>query len=183
MQALRSSEMLSHVGRRWIRGVRQVEYVGSHCGDVLSSSLDAPPHARGPQRRHAGRCADRYVSRCRGLTLLEVSITVTILLSVVLGTTLVLVPIARQARMNRETEHATAAAQRMLARMRVSSRRELLERWPQGSTRPLPALEGGEMIVNYGDLTAAPLEVSLEVVWTNSDVGEVRFEIATLKAD
>lgn len=129
------------------------------------------PAVRGPPRRRAG------------LSLLEVLITIALLTSVTLGTTVVLVPVARQSRINRETTLANARVRRVIETLLAIPFRDIVRTYPDRSVLELEDLPAGTLSVSYVDPSANPLEIHLELEWTSPDMGSMAFSFVTARTD
>lgn len=118
-----------------------------------------------------------------GLTLLEVVVTITILTSLTLGMTLVLVPVARQSRISRETTLANAEARRIIERILALPFRDIVTTYPDKSDVKMQDLPDGTLSVNYVDPTADPLEIHLDLRWTSPDMGSVVVSFVTVRTE
>lgn len=119
----------------------------------------------------------------RGLSLLEIAVTITILTSVTLGTTLILVPVARQSRINRETAVANAEARKFIERIHAIPFRDILPTYADNSEFKLVSLPDGTMKVNYADPTADPLEIHMDLGWQSPDLGPIVVTFVTVRTE
>ena len=138
---------------------------------------------RDNSRRDGVTPAVRRPPRRAGLTLLEVIITIALLTSVTLGTTMVLVPVARQSRINRETTLANAQVRRVIEGLLTIPFPDIVRTYPDGSVLELENLPAGTLSVSYVDPSANPLEIHLELAWTSPDMGSMAFSFVTTRTD
>jgi Tfp pilus assembly protein PilV len=118
-----------------------------------------------------------------GLSLLEVVVTIAVLTGVALGAALLLAPMARQARINRETSIANVETQRVLEELQAAPLRDIVALYPQGSVRPIPQLPGGSLRVSYVDPAADPLVVDVELTWNSPDLGSMQRSFHTIRTE
>lgn len=119
--------------------------------------------------------------RCAGLSLLEVAMTIALLTSVTLCTTMVLVPVARQSRINREVAVANARVRRVIERLLTMPLREIVATYPDGSVLDMGDLRAGTLSVSYVDPEADPLEIRLELKWVSPDMGSMEVSFVTAR--
>ncbi|MCZ6795624.1 MAG: hypothetical protein O7J95_18625 [Planctomycetota bacterium] len=115
--------------------------------------------------------ADPRSETRRGMMLLEVTSTVAFLTTVALSISLMVVPIARQSRLNKEVSTANAEAKQLLERIQATPFNELLASYPDGMVEVLPDLPGGQLTVQYEDVNADPLLVEVQLVWDSPEFG------------
>ena len=96
-------------------------------------------------------------AREHGFSLLEVVITIALLTSVALSVAILLVPIARQSRIQRETEIANIAARKVLEKVQATPFHEIVTAYPNGDIHAIPDLPSGRIVVTYADPDADPL--------------------------
>ena len=119
--------------------------------------------------------------RERGLSLFELSITVTLLLTVTLGAVLVLVPVVRQSRINREMTVADAEARRVLEQFQALPFNDIVDTYPHNSEISVLTLPNGKIAVSYLDPAVDPLEISLNLTWESSDLGPMAQTFVTVR--
>ena len=117
------------------------------------------------------------------MTLVEVIITIALVTSLALGTTLALVPLARQSRINRETTIANAQVRGVIEKILATPFRDIVRTYPDGTALPLEDLQEGVLSVSYADPLANPLEIHLELEWTSSDLGSMAISFVTARTD
>ena len=136
------------------------------------------------QRPKTRRCVHLETPcRRRGLSLVETVITITILTSVTLGTTLILVPVARQSRIQRETTIANVEARRILERLHAIPFGDIVTTYPDETDIELDNLPGGRLLVSYVDPAADPLEIHVDLKWTSPDLGSVTVTFVTVRTE
>ncbi len=118
-----------------------------------------------------------------GLTLLEVVISVAILASLTLGSTLIFVPVSRQARINREVAVANSEAKRVLEKVHAIPFNQVLVVYPQGSTNTLSSLPNGQITTTYEDPTADPLVMRATLTWDSPDLGAMTRSFFTVRTE
>ena len=121
-------------------------------GDVYMGSWQVGEHSPRPSQPRP---------RIGGLSLFELSIAITILLAVTLGAALILVPVVRQSRINREMTIADAEARRVLERFQALPFNDIVDSYPHGSETTVVTLPNGKVNVTYADPAGDPLEVTL----------------------
>lgn len=121
--------------------------------------------------------------REQGISLLEISLAIALLTTLALGTTLLLVPIARQARINRETEIANAEVQKVLERVHATPFVEILDEFPAGSVIPIIPLPDGSIAVEYDDPAADPLVLEVTLSWSSPELGAMTRVFTTLRTE
>jgi type II secretory pathway pseudopilin PulG len=124
-----------------------------------------------------------FRDRVRGMSLLEVVIALGILTALALATVLILVPVSRQGRINRETSTADAAVQRTLEEIHATPFNDLLDQFPDGSDEIVPDLPDGSLAVSYADPTADPLEIELTLSWMSPEIGAMEVVFNTLRTE
>ncbi|HVR73156.1 MAG TPA: type II secretion system protein, partial [Planctomycetota bacterium] len=110
----------------------------------------------------------------RGFTLLEVVITVALLASVTLSGMLLIVPVARQARIRREVQIANTAARRMLEKVQAAPFSEILTLYPTSYVESITDLPGGTLSITYVDPAADPLEIQASLTWESAEMGTMQ---------
>jgi type II secretory pathway pseudopilin PulG len=123
------------------------------------------------------------VSSERGLTLLEVTLTVVLMTVLALSVGLLVVPTARQTRINREAMAANGVARSAIEAVHSTAFPDVLEKYPQGSTESVPALPGGQLQFSYEDPAADPLRVRIDLTWSSLDLGTVQRSFFTAKTE
>ena len=118
-----------------------------------------------------------------GLTLLELTIAMTLLTVLALGSSLVLIPMARQSRINREIAVADSEARRLIERIHATPFRDVVTRYPDGAKVPVDDLPAGSLNIHYADPTADPLEIRAVLRWDSPDLGAMTVELDTLKTE
>ena len=118
-----------------------------------------------------------------GFSLLEVVITIALLTSVALSVAILLVPIARQSRIQRETEIANIAAKRVLEKVQATPFHEILTMYPNGSIQAIPQLPGGMIVVTYADPDADPLFLRADLSWNSPEVGPMSRRFETVRTE
>jgi hypothetical protein len=121
--------------------------------------------------------------RSPGFTLLEVVLTIFLLTGTALATALLVIPIARQTRMNREMQAADLEVKKVLERVQATPFTEILTVYPPGTSQPVPALDGGQIAVNYADPTADPLEVQVTLSWSSPDLQNMQKTFTTVRTE
>lgn len=118
-----------------------------------------------------------------GLSLLEVVITIALLTAVGLATAILLVPIARQSRIQRETDVANLAARRILEQIQATPFNDIVANFPDGSVRVIPELQGGAITISYADPAADPLVVRANLTWESPEVGTMQRTFDTVRTE
>ena len=118
-----------------------------------------------------------------GFSLLELVLTLAILASVTLSVTLLLVPLARQSRISRETEAANLAARRVLERIQATPFKDILPVFPQSSEQPIAELPSGKVTLTYDDPAADPLVVKIDVTWQSPELGAMARAFHTMRTE
>jgi hypothetical protein len=121
--------------------------------------------------------------RDRGISLLEVVITVALLTAVGLATAILLVPIARQSRIQRETDIANLAARRILEQVQATPFNDIVQNFPDGSVRVIPELEGGVITISYADPAADPLVLRANLTWESPELGTMQRTFDTVRTE
>ena len=119
----------------------------------------------------------------RGFTLLEVVITVALLAAVTLSGMLLIVPVARQARIRREVQFANSAARRMLEKIQAAPFSEILTLYPASYVEPIVDLPGGVLGITYVDPTTDPLEIQASLTWQSPEMGTMQRTFNTLRTE
>lgn len=122
-------------------------------------------------------------SRRSGTTLLEVTLMLVVMTSLSLSVALIVVPVARQTRFNRELSTARAEAEKVLEGIRTMPFADVVEEYPAGSETSLPALPGGKVVVSYEDPDADPLVVRVDLSWTSAELGEIQRTFNTARTE
>lgn len=122
-------------------------------------------------------------SREAGLSLLEVVLTMALLTSMALGTSLLVIPIARQSRVGREIQAANTAARDVLEKIQATPFKDILTTYPHSSEHTVPSLENGAVRVLYDDPAADPLLVRAEVSWSSPDFGNMTRTFHTVRTE
>ena len=118
-----------------------------------------------------------------GFTLLEVVLTIAILSAVALATTLLLVPVARQSRIGRETEVANLEARKVLEKFQALPFKDILKTYPQATSIGVPALPGGNIVISYADPAADPLVIQANLTWQSADLGLMQRTFNTVRTE
>jgi type II secretory pathway component PulJ len=109
-----------------------------------------------------------------GISLLEVAVTIALLTSVALATAILLVPVARQSRIQRETEVANLAARRVLEQFQATPFSDLVADFPDGSVQTIPDLPSGTITISYADPAADPLVLTANLTWESPELGTMQ---------
>lgn len=115
--------------------------------------------------------------------MLEVVLAIAILTAVSLGTSLLLIPIARQTRINRETEIANAEVQKVLEQFQATPFDALLDSYPPGWAQTIPELPSGSINVSYTDPTADPLLIHATLSWVSPELGDMQLNFDTVRTE
>jgi len=118
-----------------------------------------------------------------GFSLLEVVITIALLSSVALGVAILLVPVARQSRIQRETEIANIAAKKVLEKVQATPFHQIVTAYPNGSIHPIPELPAGRIVVTYADPAADPLFLRADLSWNSREVGPMSRRFETVRTE
>ena len=143
----------------------------------------------GPRVPECARAARRLVgvrqgkSFDTGWTVVELLLSLTVLAAVTIGTTLLLVPVVRQARLHREVESADIAARGFLEELQTLRARAIVERYPPGTEVEVRHLPSGTATLTYVDPTANPLEIRVRLQWSTPDLGPMDVELLTARAE
>jgi prepilin-type N-terminal cleavage/methylation domain-containing protein len=130
-----------------------------------------------------------FFLRCReqgsraGFSLLEVVLTLAVLASVTLGTTILLVPIARESRSSAEVQTANLAARGVLERIQATPFKDITVLYPQGSVHAVANLPGGQIAITYDDPAADPLMVRADLTWNSPDSGAMTRSFQTVRTE
>lgn len=122
-------------------------------------------------------------AREQGFSLLEVVITIALLTSVALSVAILLVPIARQSRIQRETEIANIAAKKVLEKVQATPFHEIVTAYPNGSIHAIPDLPSGRIVVTYADPDADPLFLRADLSWDSPEVGPMSRRFETVRTE
>ncbi len=112
----------------------------------------------------------------RGFTLLEVMITLVVLACVTMSSILVIIPISRQNRINREISTANNEARRVIEVIQGAPLSTITAIYPSGVEIPVNAayagtLQNGKVVVVYDDPAADPLHMRMTLSWDSSELG------------
>ena len=132
---------------------------------------------RRPRGSRAPACGQQ------GFSLLEVVLTIALLTTTTLGTSLLLVPIARQSRIGRETQIANSAARGVLERLQATPFKDLLTDYPPSSVKTISELPSGKVTVQYEDPAADPLIIEAIVTWDSPDLGSMSRAFNTIRTE
>ena len=127
------------------------------------------------------RISIRPAPRRHGFGLLELVVTLSLLSSLALGVALLLVPLVRQSRLNRETSTASLVARSFLERIQATPFRKLHERFPAGTRIRLPELADGEIRVSYPASPPGTLVIKVEMEWESTELGTMRYTFHTAR--
>ena len=119
----------------------------------------------------------------QGFSLLEVSITIAILLSATLAAILLLVPVARQARLRREVETANSAAKRILERIQATPYKDIVTLYPQSYSEVITGLNAGSITITYVDPAADPLLIQADLTWNDPESGTLQRTFNTVRTE
>lgn len=119
----------------------------------------------------------------RGLTLLEVVIAVAILTSLALASTLIFVPVSRQARVNREVAIANSEAKRVLEKVHAIPFKDVTTVYPHGREVVVSALPQGKITTTYEDPLADPLVMRAVLTWESPDLGQMLRTFFTVRTE
>lgn len=118
-----------------------------------------------------------------GMSLLEVTITIAVFSSLALSVALMIVPIARQSRINRETNIANASAKKILEEINATPFNDITTRYPHGSENAIADLPEGRLIVSYQDVMSDPLIITLDLEWESPDLGHTTRTFHTARTE
>lgn len=110
-------------------------------------------------------------------------ITIAILTTVALTTAILLVPIARQTRIQRETEVANAAARQVLENIQSTAFNKILVDYPNGSVHSVVGLPNGRITISYIDPNADPLVVRADLSWDSPELGAMARTFDTIRTE
>ena len=125
----------------------------------------------------------RGLTRKRGFTLIEVIMTVAILTSVSLGSLLVMVPVARQSRLNKEVDIANAEVQRVLESIQAAPFNHVTTLYPDSTSLLATGLQNGVITIDYDDPNADPLTVMVTITWEGLDSGNYSRTFLTVRTE
>ena len=121
--------------------------------------------------------------RERALTLLEVTLTLAVLTALALSVALLIVPVARQSRLNRELGLANSEARKVLEQVQTAPFSKLLTDFPPGLEIPVDELPEGKLVVSYADPQADPLIVQVDLVWNSPEIGRMQRSFHTARTE
>ena len=133
--------------------------------------------------RHGFLEVDGVSQQRAGLTLLEVVLAIVLLTSLALATLVLLVPIARQSRVNREVHTADTEVKKVLERIHATPFNDLLTLYPPGTSQPMTGLASGQLVVNYVDPAADPLEIQVTFSWSSPNLGSMKKTFTTARTE
>ena len=125
----------------------------------------------------------RHPERERGFSLLEVVFAVEILTVLTLGVLLVILPVSRQLRINRELDIATTETRKVLEKIQCVPFFQITTIYPDGIDIPLPALDQGLLTVSYDDPTEDPLVVRADLTWNSPELGTMNRSFVTVRTE
>ena len=102
-------------------------------------------------------------------------------MAVTLGAALVLIPVIRQSRINRELTIADTEARRVLEQFQALPFNDIVDTYPQSSELTVLTLPGSRLTVTYVDPAADPLEISLALTWNSPDLGPMAQNFVTVR--
>jgi prepilin-type N-terminal cleavage/methylation domain-containing protein len=127
---------------------------------------------------------ERHGSRAeRGMTLLEVVIAVAILTSLALSSTLIFIPVSRQARVNREISVANNEAKRVMEKVQAVPFKDVTRIYPNGRVIVIGVLPNGTITTTYSDPAADPLVLRAVLSWDSPDLGTMTREFYTVRTE
>ena len=118
-----------------------------------------------------------------GFSLLEMIIVIGLLTAVALGTMILLIPIARQSRINRETEIANSEVQKVLEKFQATPFHEIVDTYPEGTELTVDGLAEGTITVNYADPAADPLAIQATLAWESPELGSMQRVFDTVRTE
>jgi len=121
--------------------------------------------------------------RERAMSLLEVVIAIAILTSLALSSTLIFVPVSRQARLNREVAVANCEAKRVLEKVHAVPFKDILKVYPQNREIALDPLLKGKITITYEDPLADPLVMRAVLTWDSPDLGSMLRTFYTVRTE
>ncbi|MBI4585077.1 MAG: prepilin-type N-terminal cleavage/methylation domain-containing protein [Planctomycetes bacterium] len=121
--------------------------------------------------------------RRQGFSLLEIAIAISLLTIVTLSTVLLLVPIARQSRLQREIEAANLATKRVLEKIQATPFKDILAIYPQSSSIAIPELPNGSLVLTYTDPSADPLVIQANLTWESPEIGTLQRTFHTVRTE
>ena len=122
-------------------------------------------------------------AKTAGFSLLEMIIVIGLLTAVLLGTLILIVPIARQSRINREIEIANAEAQKALEQFQATPFHDIVDDFPPGTELIIDELTDATVTINYADPTADPLLIQVNLSWTSPDLGDMQRVFDTVRTE
>jgi prepilin-type N-terminal cleavage/methylation domain-containing protein len=163
-----------------------------HCNDFCAPRLAAAPYERAVKSGHRPilhRSIEESKAMARttgcsfspkpqeprraGFSLVEVVGALAVLSIIALSASLLIVALAREARIHREVTVANLEAKRFLEEIQATPLNDLIDRYPDGSSRSVQQLPNGSVAVDYDDPEADPLEIHVQVSWTSPDLGDM----------
>jgi type II secretory pathway pseudopilin PulG len=121
--------------------------------------------------------------RGRGISLLEVIVGIAILTSLALAAILIIVPVSRQARINREVATANTEARRVLEKVQAAKFKDIVVLYPNGSAAPIISLPGGKVTTTYENPAADPLILRAVLTWDSPDLGPMMRTFFTVRTE
>lgn len=121
--------------------------------------------------------------RERGISLLEVVVGISILTSLALSAILIIVPVSRQARINREVATANTEARRVLEKVQASKFKDIVTMYPNGAEAPIITLPKGKVTTTYEDPSADPLIMRAVLTWDSPDLGPMMRTFFTVRTE
>ena len=116
-----------------------------------------------------------------GLSFLEVVFTIAILSIAALSTTLLVVPVTRQANLRREVQTANLSARKVLEKIQATPFSDIVTTYPQSHVETIPELPSGELTITYADPTADPLLIEVGLAWQNAQGGLIERTFDTVR--
>ena len=120
-------------------------------------------------------------SRHAGLTLLEVATSAAVLVVVAMSSVLMMLPIAKQARISREMDTGLMAAEEYIEGLQLSPFDTITTKFPPGQETSVDTLNEGKIVVEYADPDVDPLVVHVHLTWTSPDLGSMSRTFTTAR--
>ncbi len=117
------------------------------------------------------------------MTLLEVIIGISILTSLALSAVLIIVPVSRQARINREVATANTEARRVLEKVQAAKFSSIVSIYPNGAEAPISTLPNGKITTSYEDPNQDPLVMRAILTWDSPDLGPMMRTFFTVRTE
>jgi len=117
------------------------------------------------------------------MTLLEIMLAMAIFTILALSATLIIVPVSRQARINREVATANCEAKRILEKVQAVPFSQILSCYPDGAELKVPSLPGGKVTTTYEDPEADPLILRVTLTWDSANLGTMTRTFTTLRTE